>query len=648
MGEVDEGTAVTDWMPEEQRRGITITSAATSFEWRDCFIKLIDTPGHVDFTAEVERSLRVLDGAIVVFCGVGGVEAQTETVWRQADRYKVPRLCFVNKLDRVGADFFRVVEAIRERLGARPLVLQIPIGREKGLQGVVDLVRMRALYFDVDGIDVNIRDEAVPAELEKDAALWRDRLAEVGRRPGGPPRGQVPRSGHASAKRNCAPASAKLTLANKAVPVLCGSALRKTGIHPLLDAVCDYLPSPPDVPPVIGVDPAHGGRSVERKPSPDEPLTALALQGRDRPLRRTRLCPRVRRRPPRRAGACTTRAGTARKSSAHIYRMMANRKEEQTGRSGPGRNRRASAASSHTVTGDTLCEAATPILLEPMQFPSTVVSMAIEPRTQADREKLTAALAKLTREDPTFEVRNDAETAQLVISGMGELHLEVIKNRLLEDYGVDANVGEPRVAYKETVAAEREAEGRIVQQTGTRGTFAVVKLRVSPAALRGKVSFINEMPPQKIKRRFTAAIETGVIETARGGVVTGYPLINAAVTLLDAEEHPSDSDDVAFEAAASMAMRKAVEEAGALLLEPIMSLEAVAPAQYLGDIIADLNSRRADITQVQDRGDLRVVAATAPAFRDVRLCHGLAVVDSGPRDVHAGAERLPARAEESL
>ncbi len=609
MGEVDEGTTVTDWMKEEQRRGITITSAATSFEWRDCFITLIDTPGHVDFTAEVERSLRVLDGAIIVLCGVGGVEAQTETVWRQADRYKVPRLCFVNKLDRLGADFFRVVEAIRERLGARPLVLQIPIGREKGLQGVVDLVRMRALYFDVDGIDVNIRDEAVPAELEKEAALWRDRLVESVADQVDRFAGKFLETGTLS-EEELRSGIRELTLANKDVPVLCGSALRKTGIHPLLEAVCDYLPSPADMPPVIGQDPAHGGRSIQRKPSPDEPLTAVAFKvATDRydELVYVRVYAGL-----LRTGRRLYNPRRDRKEVVgHIYQMMANRKEEQPSEVGPGEIVALSGLS-HTVTGDTLCEAATPILLEPMQFPATVVSMAIEPRTQADREKLTAALAKLTREDPTFEVRNDAETAQLVISGMGELHLEVIKNRLLEEFGVDANVGEPRVAYKETVAAEHEAEGRIVQQTGTRGTFAVVKLRVSPAALRGKVSFLNEVPAQKIKRRFIAAIETGVMETARGGVVTGYPLINAAVTLLDAEEHPSDSDDVAFEAAASMAMRKAVEEAGALLLEPIMSLEAVAPAQYLGDIIADLNSRRADITQVHDRDELRVVAATAP------------------------------------
>ena len=491
MGEVDEGTTVTDWMKEEQRRGITITSAAISFEWRDCFITLIDTPGHVDFTAEVERSLRVLDGAIIVLCGVGGVEAQTETVWRQADRYRVPRLCFVNKLDRVGADFFRAVEAIRDRLGARPLVLQIPIGREKGFQGAVDLVRMRALYFEADGADVKVREEEVPSDLREEAALRRDQLVEAVAENVDRLAAKYLDAGTLS-EEDLRSGIREVTLANKAVPVLCGSALRKTGIHPLLDAVCDYLPAPSDMPPVVGVDPSHAGREVKRAPSPDEPLTALAFKvATDRydELVYVRVYAGL-----LREGRRIFNPRRDRKELVgHIYRMLANRKEEQPGEAGPG-DIVAVSGLTHTVTGDTLCEAQTPILLEPMQFPSTVVSMAIEPRTQADRDKLMEALAKLTREDPTFEVKNDPETAQLVISGMGELHLEVIKNRLLEDYGVDANVGEPRVAYKETVAGTREAEGRIAQQTGARGTFAVVRLRVSPAALRGKVSFINQMP----------------------------------------------------------------------------------------------------------------------------------------------------------
>jgi len=609
MGEVDEGTTVTDWMKEEQRRGITITSAATSFNWRGCLITLIDTPGHVDFTAEVERSLRVLDGAVIVLCGVGGVEAQTETVWRQADRYGVPRMCWVNKLDRVGSDFFRVVRAIEERLGARPAVLQVPIGREKEFCGVVDLVRWRAVYFHPAGRGVDLRPEPLDHALEREARPWRERLEEMAAEHSDALAEKYLEGAEISAQ-DLLSAVRDLTVANRAVPVLCGSALKGLGVQPALDAVCDYLPSPQDIPPVRGEDPRRQGRVLERKASPEEPLTALAFKvatSRHEDLVYVRVYAGV-----LRAGKRVYNPRRARKELvARIYRMLANRREERLEEAGPGEIVALSGLT-HTVTGDTLCDAAAPILLEPMHFPPTVISMAIEPRSQADRDRLAAALAKLAREDPTFEVRNDPETAQLVVSGMGELHLEVIKNRLLEDFGVDANVGEPRVSYRETIAAESEAEGRIVQQTGARGAFAVVRLRASPAPLGGRIVFENRMPPHKIKHRFVAAIEEGVRQTASGGVVTGYPLINVLVALLDAEEHPVDSNDAAFEAAASKALRAAVERAGAVFLEPIMSLEVVAPAQYLGDILGDLNSRRGEIVQVKDRGDLRVVAAKVP------------------------------------
>jgi elongation factor G len=610
MGEVDDGTTVTDWMPEEQRRGITITSAATSFEWRDCLVTLIDTPGHVDFTAEVERSLRVLDGAVVVLCGVGGVEAQTETVWRQANRYKVPRMCFINKLDRPGADFHRVLAAVRDRLNARTFVIQLPIGRDRGLKGIVDLVRMRAVYFeDLEERDITLREDDIPADMATEVAQWREKLIE-----------SVAENVDRLADRYIETGTLteaelraglrEITVTGKGVPVLCGSSLKKVGVQPLLDAVCDYLPSPLDIPPVAGIDPEDAQKQIRRKASPDEPLTALAFKvAADRydDLVYVRVYAGV-----LRSGRKIYNPRRRKKEAvAHVYRMMANRKEETTPEAGPGEIVAVSGMG-HTFTGDTLCDGPDPLLLEPMQFPSTVVSMAIEPRSQADRDKLADALARLTREDPTFEVKNDPETGQMVVSGMGELHLEVIKNRLLEEFNVAANVGEPRVAYKETIAAEREGEGRLIQQTGARGTFAVVKMRVRPAALRGKVTFASELPPQKVKRRFVAAVETAAYDTARGGVVTGYPLINVDMALIDAEEHPSDSDDVAFEAATAMAIRRAVEEAGAVLLEPIMSLEVVTPVQYMGDVIADLNSRRAEIRHVEDRDDLRVVIALAP------------------------------------
>ena len=612
MGEVDEGTTVTDWMAEEQRRGITITAAAIDFVWKDCLITLIDTPGHVDFTAEVERSLRVLDGAVVVLCGVGGVEAQTETVWRQADRYHVPRLCFINKLDRLGSDFFRVVAAIKERLVVRPFVVQLPIGCDKTFRGVADLLRMKAMYFDREGMEGSVRQEAIPAELQAPAREWREKLEEaVAEEVDGLTEKylETGRLDEADLRHGLR----EITLGNKGVAVLCGSSLKRIGVQPLLDAVRDFLPSPEDIPPVVGHQPGREDLILERRPDPREPLTALAFKiatDRHDQLVYTRVYSGKLRQGrrifnPRR---------NKKEAVSRIYRMLANRKEEVTEEAGPGQIVAVSGLN-HAVTGDTLCDSPHPILLEPMQFPPTVVSMAIEPRTQADRDKLVEALAKLSREDPTFEVKHDPDTAQLVVSGMGELHLEVIKHRLLEDFGVDANVGEPRVAYKETIRAVSEAEGSIIQRAGQRGTFAVVRLCTAPARLKGKVAFKNRLPdqtPPKIKRRYIAAIEEGVKDTARGGVATGYPLINVEVSLLDAEDHPVDSSDVAFEAAASMAVRKAVEQAGAVLLEPIMSLEVVAPGQHLGDIIADLNSRRSDIREVQHRGDFRVIVATAP------------------------------------
>lgn len=609
MGAVDDGTTVTDWMKEEQRRGITITAAATSFTWKDYLLTLIDTPGHVDFTAEVERSLRVLDGGIVVLCGVGGVEAQTETVWRQANRYAVPRICFVNKLDRMGADFFRAVREIESRLGATPLVLQLPIGKEKEFRGVVDLLSQRAMTFETLPRGAAVREGVVPAKMKEDAARWRDRLAECVAENVDRLTEEYLDSGTLG-EDDLRAGVREMTLANKGTPVLCGAALRDIGIQPLLDAVCDYLPSPADIPPVKGSDPKHDGRVIERSASPDESLTALAFKvesGRYDELVYVRVY------------AGTLRAGRRvynprrdrKEAITRIHCMMANRREEQLNSAGPGEIVGVS-GTNHTFTGDTLCDANHPILLEPMQFPAAVVSMAIEPRTQSDRDRLTQALSKLAREDPTFDVKNDPETGQLIVSGMGELHLEVIKHRLLEVFGVDANVGEPRVAYKETPAAESEAEGRIIRQAGTRGTFAVVKLHIVPADLQGKVTFANRLPPHKVKRRFAAAIETAVIDAARGGVVTGYPLINVEVSLVDAEEHPVDSDDVAFEAAASVALRKAVEHAGIILIEPVMHLEVAAPAAYLGDIIADLNTRRANIAQVDNRGEQCMVVASTP------------------------------------
>jgi elongation factor G len=629
MGDVDDGNTVTDWMAEEQRRGITIVSAAIDLRWRDYLITLIDTPGHVDFTAEVERSVRVLDGGVVVLCGVGGVEAQTETVWRQADRYRVPRICFVNKLDRIGADFYRVLDDIKSRLTLRPFVITLPIGSEKDFRGVIDLLKMKAVYFEGTPPDVRMREDAIPEELAARAAKWRENLEESVAEEVDALTDKYLEEG-ALSSNDLKSGLREITLAPKGMPVLCGSALKCIGVQSVIDAVCDYLPSPREVPPVVGHDPADEKKTLERTASEKEPLAALAFKvATDRydELVYVRVYSGV-----LHQGRRVYNPRQDKKEAvARIYRMLSNRKEETVPQAGPG-SIVAVGGFNHTVTGDTLCEARHPILLESMHFPNTVVSMAIEPRTSADRDKLIASLKKLEREDPTFDARNDPETAQLVVSGMGELHLEVIKHRLLEDFGVDANVGNPRVAYKETIGAVAEAEARFIQQTGQRGAFAVCTLRVSPAELGGGVTFENRLPeqtPHKLKRKFIAAIEEGAVETARGGVMTGYPLVNVAITLLDAEEHPVDSDEVAFEAAAAMAVRKAVEEGGAVLLEPLMHLEVVAPSQYLGDIIGDLNGRRAEIKEVHERHESTVINATAPLSEMFGYATGLRSLTQG-------------------
>jgi elongation factor G len=612
MGDVDDGNTVTDWMAEEQRRGITIVAAAIDLLWRDHLITLIDTPGHVDFTAEVERSVRVLDGGVIVLCGVGGVEAQTETVWHQADRYRVPRICFINKLDRIGGDFYRVLDDINERLTMRPFVLTLPIGTEKEFRGIIDLLRMKAIYFEGDIPDVDLREEELTGELAELAQEWREKLEEAVAEEVESLTDTFLEQGTLTTDELRA-GMREITLTAKGMPVMCGSSLKCVGVQPLMDAICDYLPSPEDVPPVVGHDPDKEEKSIKRAPSEKEPLTALAFKvvaDRYDELVYLRVYSGVLKQGRR----IYNPRQDKKEAVSRIYRMLSNSKEETISEAGPGMIVAVSGFS-HTVTGDTLCESKHPILLEPMHFPTTVVSMAIEPRTTADRDKLIETLRQLAREDPTFDVRNDPETAQLIVSGMGELHLEVIKNRLLEDFGVDANVGNPRVAYKETIAATAQGRASIIQQTGQRGTYAVCTLRVQPAKLEGGVSFKNRMPeqtPPKIRKKFAAAIEQGAIETAKGGVITGYPLINVEISLLDAEEHPVDSDEIAFEAAASMAVRKAMEQGGAALLEPIMSLDVVAPGKYLGDIIGDLNSRRAEIKDVGDRGMHRVIVATAP------------------------------------
>ena len=607
MGEVHEGTATMDWMPEEQQRGITITAAATTCLWGDYQINIIDTPGHVDFTAEVERTLRVLDGVIIVFCGVGGVEAQSETVWRQADRYRVPRLAFVNKLDRRGADFDAVLREMRERLGTRPVPVQMPYFVEEEFRGVVDLVRMELILWHEETLGVEFERRPIPAGLHREARRRHEALLEVLAETSDWVLERYVHE-HELDPESIDRALREGTISLSLVPVLCGAALRNQGIQPLLDAVRDYLPSPLELPAVEGVHPKTG-KAVHRGPSPEEPLAALAFKvmadahgdlvflrlysGRLRPG--TRLY-----NPTRRRAETPTR----------VWRMHANQRlaleEALAG------DIVAVVGLKETTTGDTLCDPSHHIVLEEPAFPETVLSMAIEPRSAADRNRLTEVLNKLSREDPTFHWRYDSETGQVLISGMGELHLEVLGHRMADEFRLEAKVGRPRVAYKETVRGAATAEGQLIKQTGGRGQYAKVTLRVEPAPATMQVGFQDKTRGGPIPRAFLKAVEQGVREAAASGPLWGYPLIDVTVTILDGAYHEVDSSEVAFHAAASQALNRAAERAGVVLLEPIMRLEVVVPEQFMGDVLADLNNRRAEITEVKTRGGLCFVEGRVP------------------------------------
>ncbi len=612
MGEVDDGTTVTDFDQEEQQRGITIYSAAVSLEWRDCRINLIDTPGHVDFTAEVERSLRVLDGAIVVFDAKEGVEAQSETVWRQADRYKVPRLCFLNKMDKIGADFHHALESIRTRLSGNPIAVQIPWGQEGTFRGHIDLVTMEAHDYSgtPDGTHPAVTD--IPADLQLQAQEFRHLLEEkaaelddalmlkyIENQP------LAPDEIRAALRAG--------TLARRCQPVLCGSALRYVGVQPLLDAVCDYLPSPLDIPPIEGRDPDHTDRVVPRKCDPGGPLAALVFKvvaDTHSDLHFIRVYSGV-----LKAGSRVLNVGRKKKENLpQLFRIFAKRRE---------RVERASAGDivaavglKEAQTGDTLCDPrGGAVLLEQIEFPETVISMAIEPQSTNDRDKLLAVLRMVARCDPTFEYRANEETGQTLISGMGELHLEVICHRIERDFNVPVRVGRPRVAYRETISFPAEAEGRLIRQTGGRGQYAIVTLRVEPfepAPGEETLRIVNRLPAGTIRPVFVSAAQQGVRDAAHTGNLGGYPLINVQVTLLAAEEHPEDSSEVAFETAASIAFQRAVEHAGPVLLEPIMKVEVVTPEEYYGAINGDLMARRATILATAMRGRDHLITAEAP------------------------------------
>ncbi|MBI4201023.1 MAG: elongation factor G [Chloroflexi bacterium] len=607
LGDVDAGTAVMDWMDQERERGITITAAAASFYWKDCQVNLIDTPGHVDFTAEVERSLRVLDGGVVIFDAVAGVQPQSETVWRQADRYHVPRICFVNKMDRPGADFIRTVDMIRHRLRANPVPIQMPLGRESSFTGIIDLLEEKALvYANDDGYEPTVG--PIPEGLLKEYLDFRDgfiaKVAETDeslllKYLGGEP---------ISAEELRA-ALRRATISGTLMPVLCGSALRTRGIQPLLDAITYYLPAPSDMPPVSGVE-SKTGNQVLREARDDQPLAALAFKVVTDPYSGRLVYLRVYSGTVRSGAMVYNATKGERERMGRIVRMMANRREDvdelRAGDIG------ATVGLKTTFTGDTLCSEQAPVVLEAIRFPQPVISVAIEPKSKADQERLVDALAKLAEEDPTFQVRYEQETGQTIISGMGELHLEVLVERLRRESNVQANIGKPKVAYRETITNPARAEGRFIRQSGGHGQYGHVWLEIEPQVRGGGFEFESKVVGGDIPREFIPAVREGVKSALESGVVGGFPVIDVKVTLVDGSYHEVDSSEIAFRMAGTIGMKEALRRAHPVLLEPIMAMEIVTPGEFLGDILGDLNSRRAHIRNLEGHGDTQVIAAHVP------------------------------------
>ena len=606
IGEVHEGTAVMDWMEQEQERGITITAAATTCFWRDHQINIIDTPGHVDFTIEVERSLRVLDGACAVFDGVNGVEPQSETVWHQADKYKVPRICFINKMDRVGADFFMSVRSIVDRLVAKPVCIQLPIGAEDKFEGVIDLVRMKSVRFEGEkGEKVVLGD--IPAALRDQANEYHRKLVEDVSE-------YDDEALHAYVEKGdvlpdlLKKAIRKGTIAIKCFPVICGSAFKNKGVQPLLDAVVDFLPSPLDVPPVTGITP--DGREEARPCRDDAPFAGLAFKIMADPFVGQLTFVRNYSGTLRTGSAVLNSTKGKRERIGRLLRMHANKREEideiLAGDIG------AVVGLKGATTGDTLCDMEHPIILEKMEFPAPVMHIAIEPKTKADQEKMMTALQRLAVEDPSFRMRTDEETGQTIISGMGELHLDIIVDRMRREYKVEANVGKPQVAYRETISREAEGEGRYIRQTGGRGQYGHAWLRVRPNAMGKGFHFVNKVVGGAIPREYVNPIEKGVVEAMEGGVLAGYPLVDVEVELFDGSYHEVDSNEMAFKIAGSLGFKEAARKAGPVLLEPIMATEVVVPEQFMGSVIGDLSARRGKILGMEPRAGMQVVTAHVP------------------------------------
>jgi elongation factor G len=607
IGEVHDGTATMDWMVQEQERGITITSAATTAMWGDFRVNIIDTPGHVDFTVEVERSLRVLDGAVGVFCAVGGVEPQSETVWRQADKYGVPRIAFINKMDRIGANFEAVVNQIRTKLGKNAVPLQLPIGAEEKFRGVIDLVQMKALIFNDESLGAKYETEEIPAEFREEAEHLREKLVE-----------SVAETHDELLEKYLAGEPIELaelkaaireaTIAQKITPVMCGSAFKNKGVQPLLDSVVDYLPSPVDIPPVKGIDPDDESL-IERKAADSEPFAALVFKIMTDPFVGQLAFFRVY---SGHVESGTSVLNTTKGNSERIGRLLqmhANKREEikevWAGDIGAAVGLRS------VTTGDTICDRDKPIVLETMTFPEPVIAVAIEPKTKVDQEKMGVALAKLMQEDPTFKVHTDPETNQTIIRGMGELHLEIIVDRMVREFGVAANVGKPQVAYREAITRKSEAEGKFVRQSGGKGQYGHVKMRFEPIP-EGGFEFLNEIVGGSVPREFIKPVEQGIKEALERGIVAGYPVTGVRAILYDGSYHDVDSSEMAFKIAGSMAFQEGARKAAPILKEPIMDVEVVTPEDYAGDVMGDLSRRRGRIQAMEERAGAKVIKAHVP------------------------------------
>jgi elongation factor G len=608
IGEVHEGAAVMDWMVQEQERGITITSAATTCRWKDSWINIIDTPGHVDFTVEVERSLRVLDGAVAVFDAVAGVEPQTETVWRQADKYRVPRICFINKMDRIGADFFKAVDQIRDRLDASPAVVQIPVGAEGGFRGAIDLIGMRALIWE-EGMGERWEVTDIPAEMAAEAEQWRHQLVDV-------------LSNHDDAimekyvgdeeitADDLRRALRAATIGNHVVPVLAGSAFKNKGVQPLLDAIVDFLPSPIDLPPVEGLD-LKGIETLERPADDSAPFAALAFKIMSDPHVGKLTYFRVYSGSLQKGAAILNSTRDRKERIGRILQMHANHREDK--QAVYAGDIVAVVGFKQTSTGDTLCDPNAPIVLESLEFPQPVIHVAIEPHTKADQEKLSEALQRLSDEDPTFQKHTDEDTGQVIIAGMGELHLEVLVDRMLREFKVGAHVGKPQVAYRETIRkAACKIEERYIRQTGGRGQYGHVVIDLEPTGPGGGYQFVDMIKGGDVPKEYIPSVDAGIQEALQNGVLAGYPMSDVRATLIDGSYHDVDSSEMAFKIAGSLALKKAARQANPVLLEPIMGVEVVTPDENMGDVIGDLSSRRGRVEGMEQRGNSQVIKAQVP------------------------------------